>query len=40
LYQKRRQEIFTPLQEDVGKALDVYAKALVSYPKDSKLMPA
>ena len=25
-YQKRRQEIFTPLQEDVGKALDVYAK--------------
>jgi Skp family chaperone for outer membrane proteins len=27
LYQKRRQEIFTPLQEDVGKALDVYAKA-------------
>lgn len=26
-YQKRRQEIFTPLQEDVGKALDVYAKA-------------
>jgi Skp family chaperone for outer membrane proteins len=27
LYQRRRQEIFTPLQEDVGKALDVYAKA-------------
>jgi Skp family chaperone for outer membrane proteins len=26
-YQRRRQEIFTPLQEDVGKALDVYAKA-------------
>src|SRR5262249_53789275 len=26
-YQKRRQEIFAPLQNDVGKALDVYAKA-------------
>jgi Skp family chaperone for outer membrane proteins len=26
-YQKRRQEIFAPLQDDVGKALDVYAKA-------------
>jgi Skp family chaperone for outer membrane proteins len=26
-YQKRRQVLFTPLQEDVGKALDVYAKA-------------
>lgn len=26
-YQRRRQEIFTPLQDDVGKALDVYAKA-------------
>ena len=26
-YQRRRQEIFAPLQEDVGKALDVYAKA-------------
>jgi Skp family chaperone for outer membrane proteins len=26
-YQRRRQEIFTPLQEDVGKALDVYGKA-------------
>jgi Skp family chaperone for outer membrane proteins len=26
-YQRRRQQIFTPLQEDVGKALDVYAKA-------------
>ena len=25
-YQRRRQEIFTPLQEDVGKALDAYAK--------------
>src|ERR1041385_676436 len=26
-YQKRRQEIFAPLQDDVGKALDVYAKS-------------
>src|SRR5262245_20273280 len=26
-YQRRRQEIFAPLQEDVGKALDTYAKA-------------
>jgi len=26
-YQKRRVELFTPLQEDVGKALDAYAKA-------------
>lgn len=26
-YQSRRRKIFTPLQEDVGKALDVYAKA-------------
>ena len=26
-YQKRRQDIFAPLQDDVGKALDVYAKA-------------
>lgn len=27
LYQQRRKTLFTPLQEDVGKALDVYAKA-------------
>jgi outer membrane protein len=27
LYQKRRQEVFGPLQDDVGKALDAYAKA-------------
>ena len=26
-YQKRRQELFEPLQDDIGKALDVYAKA-------------
>lgn len=26
-YQSRRRKVFTPLQEDVGKALDVYAKA-------------
>lgn len=26
-YQKRRQELFTPLQDDIGKALDTYAKA-------------
>jgi Skp family chaperone for outer membrane proteins len=26
-YNKRRQEIFTPLQEDIGKALEVFAKA-------------
>jgi len=26
-YQKRRNELFTPLQDDVGKALDAYAKA-------------
>jgi Skp family chaperone for outer membrane proteins len=26
-YQKRRQDIFAPLQDDVAKALDVYAKA-------------
>lgn len=26
-YQRRRQEIFGPLQEDIGKALDVYAKS-------------
>jgi len=25
-YQRRRQEIFAPLQDDVGKALDAYAK--------------
>jgi Skp family chaperone for outer membrane proteins len=27
LYKKRRTELFTPLQEDVGKALDAFAKA-------------
>ena len=26
-FNKRRQEIFAPLQEDIGKALEVYAKA-------------
>ncbi len=26
-YQRRRTELFTPLQEDVGKALDAFAKA-------------
>lgn len=26
-YNKRRQEMFSPLQEDIGKALEVYAKA-------------
>jgi len=26
-YQKRRQELLAPLQDDVGKALDAYAKA-------------
>ena len=26
-YQRRRQEIFAPLQDDVGRALDAYAKA-------------
>jgi Skp family chaperone for outer membrane proteins len=26
-YQKRRSELLTPLQEDVGKALDAYAKS-------------
>lgn len=26
-YDKRRQEIFAPLQEDIGKALEAYAKA-------------
>ena len=26
-YNKRRQEIFAPLQEDIGKALEVFAKA-------------
>jgi Skp family chaperone for outer membrane proteins len=26
-YNRRRQEIFTPLQEDIGKALETYAKA-------------
>lgn len=26
-YQRRRQELFTPLQDDISKALDVYAKA-------------
>jgi Skp family chaperone for outer membrane proteins len=26
-YAKRRQEIFTPLQQDIGKALEVFAKA-------------
>ena len=26
-YQKRRQELFGPLQDDVGKALDAFAKA-------------
>ncbi len=27
-YQKRRQDLFLPLQDEVGKALDVYAKSL------------
>jgi Skp family chaperone for outer membrane proteins len=27
LYQKRRQELFLPFQDDVGKALDAFAKA-------------
>lgn len=27
LYQQRRRDLFTPLQDDVGKALDVYAKS-------------
>lgn len=26
-YDRRRKEVFTPLQEDIGKALEVYAKA-------------
>ena len=26
-YDKRRKEVFTPLQDDIGKALEVYAKA-------------
>jgi Skp family chaperone for outer membrane proteins len=26
-YNKRRQEMFSPLQEDIGKALEAYAKA-------------
>jgi Skp family chaperone for outer membrane proteins len=26
-YERRRKEIFSPLQEDIGKALEVYAKA-------------
>ena len=26
-YAKRRQEIFTPLQQDIGKALEIFAKA-------------
>jgi Skp family chaperone for outer membrane proteins len=26
-YERRRKEMFTPLQEDIGKALEVYAKA-------------
>ena len=26
-YNKRRQEIFTPLQQDIGKALEAFAKA-------------
>ena len=26
-YDKRRKEIFTPLQDDIGKALEIYAKA-------------
>jgi outer membrane protein len=26
-YERRRKEIFTPLQDDIGKALEVYAKA-------------
>jgi hypothetical protein len=26
-YSKRRQEIFTPLQQDIGKALEAFAKA-------------
>ena len=26
-YERRRKEIFTPLQEDIGKALEVYAKS-------------
>jgi outer membrane protein len=26
-YTKRRQEIFTPLQQDIGKALEAFAKA-------------
>ena len=26
-YNKRRQDIFAPLQEDIGKALEIFAKA-------------
>ena len=26
-YARRRQEIFTPLQQDIGKALEIFAKA-------------
>ena len=26
-YNRRRQELFTPLQEEIGKALEVFAKA-------------
>jgi outer membrane protein len=26
-YDKRRKEVFTPLQDDIGKALEIYAKA-------------
>jgi Skp family chaperone for outer membrane proteins len=26
-YDRRRKEMFTPLQDDIGKALEIYAKA-------------
>jgi Skp family chaperone for outer membrane proteins len=39
-YQKRREELFGPLQDDVGKALDAYAKARgITMIFDGSIMP-
>ncbi len=39
-YQKRREELFTPLQDDISKALDAYAKARgITMILDGSTMP-
>jgi Skp family chaperone for outer membrane proteins len=38
-YAKRRQEIFLPLQTDIGKALEVFAKARITVIVDGSQVP-